>query len=528
MTALPKGNEGISKVTAVDDAPTIAGKREWLGLAVLALPTFIVAIDLFVLLLALPNLTTDLSAGANQQLWITDIYGFVLAGFLITMGTLGDRIGRRKLLLIGSVAFGVGSILCAYAPSAELLIAARALLGIAGATLMPSTMALIATLFRNPKQMATAFGIWAGTFTLGAIMGPVIGGVMLAHFWWGSVFLLGVPIMLLLVVAGPKLLPEFRNPQAGKLDPTSVVFSLLALLPIIYGIKELARYGWRIFPVVTLVVGLGFGVAFFRRQQRLENPLLDLRLFRNRTIGTCLTGMLSYTMFGGGIMLLMLLYFQLVAGMSTLEAGAAMVPGMVTGAIGFQLAPKLAARFRPAYVMAVGLAGAAAGWFVAMTMFDNESGSAPLVIGFAVAGLFGVALPGLGSGLVVASAPPEQAGSAGSLVQMANEFGSTLGLAIFGTIGAAVYRANLDIPAGVPQEAATAATDSMAGASAAAAQLPGDTAAALLDPAREAFVSGMHTVATIGIIALVASAAFIAIRLRHVPPFGQTEAVAAH
>lgn len=528
MTMLPKGNEGISKVTAVDDAPTTASKREWLGLAVLALPTFIVAIDLFVLLLALPNLTTDLGAGANQQLWITDIYGFVLAGFLVTMGTLGDRIGRRKLLMIGSVAFGIGSIVCAYSTSAEMLIVARAVLGIAGATLMPSTMALIATLFRNPKQMATAFGIWAGTFTLGAIMGPVIGGIMLAHFWWGSVFLLGVPIMLLLVVVGPKLLPEFSNPQAGKLDPTSVVFSLLALLPIIYGIKELARYGWEFFPIVSLVVGLGFGVAFFRRQGRLANPLLDLRLLRDRTIGTCLTGMLTYTMFGGGMLLFMLLYFQLVAGMSTLEAGVAMVPGMVTGAIGFQVAPKLAARFRPAYVIAVGLVGSAAGWFVAISLFDGTSGSAPLVIGFAVASLFGVALPGLGSNLVVVSAPPEQAGSAGSLVQMANEFGSTLGLAIYGTIGAAIYRGILDLPAGVPPEVATAANDSLAGATGAAAQLPPDAAAAVLGPARDAFASGVQTVATIGVIVLVASAAFIAIRLRHVLPFGHAEAAAAH
>jgi MFS transporter, DHA2 family, multidrug resistance protein len=503
----------------------MAGRREWLGLAALALPTFIVAIDLFVLLLALPNLSTDLRAGANQQLWITDIYGFVLAGFLVTMGTLGDRIGRRKLLMIGSAAFLVGSVLCAYAPNAEMLIVARALLGVAGATLMPSSMGLIATLFRDPKQMSTAFGIWAATFTLGAIFGPVIGGFMLNHFWWGSVFLLGVPIMVLLLVVGPKLLPESSNPQPGRLDGTSVVLSLVALLPVIYGIKELARYGWQVVPVLSLVLGLAFGVMFVRRQRGLTNPLLDLRLLRNRTIGTSLIGLLFYSMLGGGLMLMMLLYFQLVAGMSTLEAGLGMVPGMLAGALGFQVGPKLAARFRPAYVMAIGLLGAAAG-LVAMTQFDPESGSATLVIGFAVAAFCGAPMPGLGTNLIVASAPPEQAGSAGSLAQMGNEFGNTLGFAIYGTIGAAVYRAALDLPADTPPDVATAAEDSLAGATTATTHLLPDTADAVLGPAQQAFASGVHVVVGIGAIVYVALAALIATRLRHVPPFGQTEEAA--
>jgi DHA2 family multidrug resistance protein-like MFS transporter len=513
-------------VTALDDAPTKAGRREWLGLAALALPTFIVAIDLFVLLLALPNLASDLHAGANQQLWITDIYGFVLAGFLVTMGTLGDRIGRRKLLMIGSLAFGIGSIACAYAPNAEMLIVARALLGIAGATLMPSTMALIATLFPNPKQMATAFGIWASTFTLGAIFGPVIGGIMLAHFWWGSVFLLGVPIMVALVIVGPKLLPEFKSPAAGKIDPTSVVFSLLALLPTIYGIKELAKDGWEALPIASLLIGIGFGIAFVRRQNRIASPLLDMSLLRNRTIGGSIMGMLCYSSFGGGLLMLMLLYFQLVGGLSTVEAGAALVPGMITGAIGFQVMPKLAARFRPAYVISGGILAAAAG-FLVLTQVDANSGNSTLIIAFAVSSLFGVAMPGLGANLIVASAPPEQAGSAGSLAQMANEFGSTLGLAIYGTIGAAVYRAVVELPSDLPAGTAAEAGDSISGAAASAADLSPEAAAALLAPAKEAFVTGLNTVATIGIVILVVIAGVVGIRLRHVPPFGQTEAAPA-
>jgi DHA2 family multidrug resistance protein-like MFS transporter len=491
-------------------------------LATLALPTFIVAIDLFVLLLALPKIAVDLSAGANQQLWITDIYGFVLASFLVTMGTLGDRIGRRRLLLIGSVAFGVGSLVCAYSPNVEILIAARAVLGIAGATLMPSTMGLIAALFRDPKQMATAFAVFSATFTLGAVFGPVIGGFMLAHFWWGSVFLINVPIMLLLVVIGPKMLPEARNPRAGRMDATSVVLSLVALLPIIYGITELARYGWQPLPVVALAVGLVSGGAFLRRQRRLANPLLDLRLLRHRTIGPALAGMLSYSSFGGGMMMLMLLYFQLVAGMSTIQAGVALVPGMITGALGFQVWARLATRFRPGYVIAFGLLGSAVG-FGLMTQFSPASGSAALIVGFATASFFGVAMRGLGSNLVVASAPREQASSAGSLVQMASEFGSTLGLAIYGTIAAAVYRGTLGLPSGVPADVKAAANDSLAGATAATTGLPPDAAAAVLAPARTAFITGLHVVAIIGVIVVAVMAAVIAVRLRHVKPFGQPD-----
>jgi len=220
-----------------------AGRREWLGLGILALPTFAVAIDLFVLLLALPKVAADLNADGNEQLWTVDIYGFMVAGFLVTMGTLGDRIGRRRLLLIGAAGFGVASCLAAYSVNAEMLLGARALLGIAGATLGPSTLALIGNLFRDPRQQAAAFGLWGMTFTLGALLGPVIGGVLLEQFWWGSVFLAGVPVMVLVFLVGPKVLPEYRNDGAGRLDPASVALSLFALLPTIYGIKQLAATG---------------------------------------------------------------------------------------------------------------------------------------------------------------------------------------------------------------------------------------------------------------------------------------------
>jgi len=214
-----------------DTTPAKAGRREWTALAVLALPTLLVSIDVYVLLLALPRLTADLGASSTEQLWITDIYGFLLAGFLITMGTLGDRIGRKKLLLIGATAFGIASVLAAFSTSPAMLIAARAVLGVAGAILAPSTISLIRTLFRDPKQMGLAIGLWGTCFSAGAVIGPLVGGVMLSQFWWGSVFLLGVPAMVLLLALGPFLLPEYRDPDAGKLDLTSVALSLAAILP---------------------------------------------------------------------------------------------------------------------------------------------------------------------------------------------------------------------------------------------------------------------------------------------------------
>jgi DHA2 family multidrug resistance protein-like MFS transporter len=491
---------------------------------VLGLPTFVVAIDIFVLLVALPPLSADLGADSNQQLWVVDIYGFLLAGFLITMGTLGDRLGRRRLLLVGATAFGAASVLTAYSTSPEMLIAARALLGLAGSTLMPSTLALISTMFQDNRQRATAIGMWGAMFTLGALAGPVIGGAMLVHFWWGSVFLLGVPVMVLLV-AGARLLPEYRDPRAGRLDPTSMVLSLATMLPIVYGIKELARHGWQPLPVAALLAGVVAGVAFGRRQRRLADPLLDLRLFGNRKFSVTLTGQLCYSVVGGGIMLFMMLYFQLVVGMTTLQAGLAMVPGMAGATLGFLVGPRLAARIRPAYVIAAGMVGTT-GALLTFTQVGTSAGTAILVIGFAVFSFSGAPMVALGTHLVLGSAPPEKAGSAGSMAQLSNEFGGTLGNALLGTVGFTVYRQLVPdtVPAEVPGDQATAARDSLVGAVAAADELPGQLGAALLDGARDSFVAGLHTVAAVGAVLLAVVAVLVATTLNRVPPLGQPAA----
>ncbi|MBX6722659.1 MAG: MFS transporter, partial [Dactylosporangium sp.] len=272
----PDGAPRPEGVRVPDNSPRPrAGRRQWAGLAVLALPTLLVSIDVFVMLLALPRLSADLGADATQQLGIMDIYGFMVSGFLITMGNLGDRIGRRRLLMAGAAGFGLASLAAAFATSPGMLIAARGLLGVAGATLAPSTLALISTMFRDPRQRSLAIGVWLVCFMGGATIGPVVGGAMLANFWWGSVFLLGVPAMALLLVLGPLVLPEDRNPDAVPPDLLSVALSLAAILPVIYGLKELARHGWQPLPAAALAAGGALGVVFARRQRALAHPLLD-------------------------------------------------------------------------------------------------------------------------------------------------------------------------------------------------------------------------------------------------------------
>ncbi|MEV6874886.1 MFS transporter [Amycolatopsis sp. NPDC051128] len=429
-----------TSASAPVEAPR-AGRREWIGLAVLALPTLLVSLDVFVLVLALPKLAVSLHADGTQQLWIMDTYGFMVAGFMVTMGTLGDRIGRRKLLLAGAAAFGVASVVAAFSASAVMLIAARAALGIAGATLAPSTLALIGTMFENPRQRAEAIGIWAGCFTVGAIVGPMVGGFMLEHFWWGSVFLLGVPAMVLLLVIGPKLLPEHRDETAGRLDLPSVALSLAAILPAVYGVKELARDGVHFVPVAALVTGLAVGYVFVKRQRALADPLVDLSLFAAKAFRTTLGGMLLFSMLGGTTMLFVAQFFQVAQQLSPVGAALGLLPGMAASTVSFLAAPVLARHCRPGALIAGGVVLAAAG-MVVLTFVEPSAGPVWPALGFAVTALGVGPMVALGTDLVIGSVPPRKAGAAASLAQTVNEFGYALGLATVGTLGNAVVRAH--------------------------------------------------------------------------------------
>lgn len=492
-----------------------AGRREWTGLVVLALPTLVVALDIGALFLALPQLTADLGASSIEQLWITDIYGFMTAGFLITMGTLGDRVGRRRLLMIGAAAFGVASVLAAFSTSAVMLIAARALLGVAGATLGPSTLALISNMFRDPKQRGVAIAAWVTCLMAGAALSPVVGGVMLERFWWGSVFLLAVPVMGLLLLVGPALLPEYLDADAGRLDLTSVALSLVAVLPIVYGLKELAAGASTSLVAGAVLIGAGAAAAFVRRQNRLADPLLDLRLFRSPVLRATLVIMLVGGATIGGTFLLVSQYVQTVEQLPAAQAGLWLTPAAISLALGAMLTPLIARRVPAGRLIGAGLIISAAG-FGLLSLLNSGGGLAVAVSGIALVHLGAGPMMALGTDLVVGSAPPEKAGSAASMTETVNYLGTSQGLAALGTIGTTIYRGELAdvLPAGLAEATAQTARETLAGAAVAAQQLPAGPAAELLEAARHAFTTGLGVAAAGGAVLFVGLAVLAAAVLR--------------
>ncbi|MCZ4120432.1 MFS transporter [Streptomyces sp. H39-S7] len=505
-----------------------AGRREWIGFGVLILPLLLVSMDVSALYFAVPFISRELQPSGTQQLWIFDIYGFVLAGLLITMGSLGDRIGRRKLLLMGAGAFGAASLLAAYAPSAEALIAARALLGIGGATLMPSTLALIRNLFQDAKQRAMAVGIWSGAMAGGIAIGPVLSGMLLEHFWWGSVFLINIPAMVLLLILAPLLLPEFKHPRPGRFDLLSAVLSMGTLLPVIYGIKELARDGYALVPVLAVVAGLLLGYVFVRRQRRGPDPLIDLTLFRKRAFSGSLAVNVLAMFATVGFAIFLTSHLQSVLGMSPLRAALwALVPSFVVG-VTAPLAPGLAGRgINRASIMCGGFLLAAAG-FCALTLVGADSPLWWLLVassGYA-AGL--VMVMALVTEMVIGVAPPERAGAASALLESATELGGALGMAVLGSIGNAVYRRDVTdaLPAGLSPDDLHAVRETLGSAQAVAARLPGRAGDAVLHAARDAFVGGLHAAAVGAAVVCAAAAALALYALRDVPaapPTGAAE-----
>ena len=449
--------------------PARATRRDWIGLAVIALPCLLYAMDLTVLTLAVPALTADLRPSATELLWIVDIYGFLVAGFLITMGTLGDRIGRRRLLLIGAAAFGAASVVAAFASSAEMLIASRALLGIAGATLAPSTLSLIRNMFHDAQQRTVAIGIWITSFSVGAAIGPLVGGVLLETFWWGSVFLLAVPVMVLLLAVGPRLLPEYRDPEPGRFDMASVALSLVAVLAVIYGVKTVASGGVSWAGVAPALAGLAAGAAFVDRQRRLAHPMIDLELFRKPGFSAPLgANMLAFAVVFG-IEIFVAQYLQLVLGFSPLEAGLWSVPAAAAFVVGSQATPPLAARLQPATLMLGGLVVAMLGVGL-LTQVEASGGPALVVAGAVILSLGLAPLFTLAADLAIGSAPPERAGAASGISETSSELGGALGIAVLGTIGTAVYRG--DVADGLPAGVSATARERAARPSAARSRRP--------------------------------------------------------
>jgi DHA2 family multidrug resistance protein-like MFS transporter len=495
------------------DTPAKAGRRQWIGLAVLALPCLLYSMDLTVLHLAVPKLSAALEPSSAELLWIID--GFLVAGSLITMGTLGDRIGRRRLLMIGAAAFAAASVAAAFSTSAEMLIATRALLGLAGATIAPSTLSLIRNMFLDDQQRTMAIGVWITSYSVGGAIGPLVGGVLLEYFWWGSVFLIAVPVMALLLVAGPLLLPEYRDPNAGRPDLLSAALSLVAVLAMIFGLKQIAQDGLAVAPVLFILAGLTLGVLFVRRQLHLPEPFLDLRLFRNSAFSVSLAtyGLAILFLFGGFLFLPQ--YLQLVLGMSPFRAGLWTLPWALAFVVGSMLTPLVVRRIRPALVMAAGLAFATIG-FALFARIDSTTSFWTFALGSSLFSLGMAPVFTLTTDLIVGSAPPERAGSASAISETSAEFGGALGIAVFGSIGVAVYRTGMAdaLPDGISAAAAEAARATLGGAVTLARELPGQVGPEVAQAAQAAFIRGLQLCAAISAVGSLALAVVVALTLR--------------
>ena len=511
----------MAELTTDTQVPERATRREWIGLAVLTLAALVYAMDLTVLNLAIPIISAELQPSSVQLLWMIDIYGFLVAGLLITMGTLGDRVGRRKLLLGGAAFFALASLLAAFSQSSEMLIASRAIMGVAGATIAPSTLSLIFTMFLDPKQRSTAIGVWIAAYSAGGAVGPVLGGVLLEFFWWGSVFLIGVPVMGLLLILGPRTLPEYRDPNARRLDLRSAAMSLLAILGVVYGLKEIAQDGLAPLPMLAIVAGVVLGFLFVRRQLRIESPMIDVRLFQIRafsaSLGTYLLGIFVVV----GYFLFISQYLQLVLGLSPLNAALWSLPSAAGFIVGSTIAPKIIHRFRPSTVMGTGMGIAAIGTGMLLGLSVGGGGGNLLLIAAAsVVISIGLApVITLATELIVGSAPPEQAGAATGISETGGELGGALGIAILGSIGTAVYRTEVAdrVPPGIPAEAADAARDTLGGALEIAQSLPAELGTALVTVAQIAFVDALHFVAAVAVVGAVVTAIGAALALRSVP-----------
>ncbi len=502
------------------------GAKQWWGLAVLVTPSTLLFMMLTILFVAAPSMAQDLNPTGTQLLWILDIYGFVMAGFLVAMGVLGDRVGKRLLMVIGAIVFAVISVVASLTTDPSLMIAWRALLGLGAAMMVPSTLGLIFVLFADARQRGVAIGVWAGGISAGVALGPLLSGLLLEVFGWQATFLVAVPIMALVAIGAPLLLPEHRDTTA-RIDLFSALLLVAGLLAIIYAIKRFAAQEPAGPSIGLIAAGVLIGLWFVIRQLRAERPLLDVRLFANRTVSGALAVFLLAAAALGGIYSLFTQYLQQVQGLSPLEAGFAILPAAAVLIVVSTLSPVFARRFRPGNVIAIGLLTQVIG-YILFTQLDPGTGLA-LVIGSFVLTYPGVApAMALTTDLVVGSVPPEKAGGASGLATTANDLGISLGIAVIGSIGIATYRSQITelLPGGLPADATTAASRSIDGALTAAAELPGALGGQLVTAAQQAFTSGLNTAAIVSAVIAAIAALIAATRLRHIRPTGEAQQAA--
>lgn len=502
---------------AAPEVPGRAPRRAWFALAVLMLPALLVSIDNTVLSFALPEISRDLAPSAAEQLWIIDAYPLVLAALLVAMGSAGDRFGRRRMLLIGSIGFALISIGAAFAPTAAALIAARAALGFFGAMLMPSTLSLLRSVFTDREQRRLAIAIWASGFAAGSALGPLVGGVLLEHFAWGSVFLLAVPVLVPMLVLVPLLIPESRDPAPGRIDVWSILLSLATMAPIVYGIKSIATEGVDLVGVAAIALGLLAGFGFVRRQLASESPMLDVRLFTTGPFGgAVLVNLLSV------ISLVGFLYFvsqhlQIIAGLSPVDAGLALLPGLIAMIVAGLVVVPISRRVRPRVLVPAALSLSAGGYLV-VAFGASQGSTGAVMVAFTMLGVGIGMAETVSNELILSSAPPAKAGAASAVSETAYELGAVLGTAVLGSIIAAHYAAAIELPAALTGTQAEAARETLAGAAAVASELPAAVGEQLMQAAAHAFDGGVLVTSLIGFGLMLAAAAIAALTLRNPVP----------
>ncbi|MFI7483521.1 MFS transporter [Kocuria sp. M1R5S2] len=497
-------------MTALLTSRPTAGAREWAALAVLMLPVLLVSVDNTALSFALPTISQALHPTGTQLLWIVDVYPLVLAGLLIPMGSLGDRIGRRRLLLTGGTGFAAVSAASAFAPSAELLVAGRAAMGFFGAMLMPATLSLLRNIFPDPTRRRIAIAVWAGGFSGGAALGPIVGGLLLNHFWWGSVFLMSVPVLIPLLVLGPVLVPESRDPRPGPLDVASVLLAMLAMTPVVYGIKAATASGRPFDGLLSAALGVVFGILFVRRQAVLEHPVLDLRLFHERGFAGGVTVNVLGNVGLYGFLFMLTQYLQLVVGLDPMSAGLTMVPGLALTVLAGFAAVRAVRRFAPRTVITAGLLLTAGGFLlVALSNLAADTGAVAVLGAFCLVGV-GIGLAEtLSNDLVLTAAPPHRAGAASAISETGYELGAVLGTAVLGGLLTASYQHHLDLPAALGGVPGAAARETLGGA-VEIADGAGTLGPAVRQAAFEAFTAGMHGAALLMAAVVVVAAVVVA------------------
>ena len=500
----------VSRTAAV---PPRAGAREWIALAVLLLPVLLVAVDATVLSFALPSISEALNPSGTQLLWMIDIYPLVLAGLLVSMGSLADRVGRRRLLLIGSIGFAVVSVIAAYAPNAEALIASRAALGFFGAMLMPSTLSLLRNVFVDRQQRRLAIAIWAAGFSGGAALGPIVGGFLLEHYWWGSAFLMAVPVLILLLILAPIFLPESKDPTPGPVDVPSIGLSLITMAPVVYAIKSIAHEGFTSLSLMLIMISALAGTAFVRRQLAREKPMLDVQLFtRSSFSGAVLANLLSVFSLVG-FLFFVSQHLQLVLGESPMQAGLVLLPGLVVTIVAGLAVVPLVRKVSPRTVVAGGLLVSAAGYGAVLLGAHDESPFA-LALAFVMLSLGIGAAETISNDVIISSVPADKAGAASAISETAYEIGAVLGTAVLGGILTAAYSAAVVVPTGVSAADTLSASETLGGATAVATQLPQAQGAQLLSSAQQAFGNGVGVTSVIAMALMIAAAGLVWVTLR--------------